>query len=225
MAGKYHYEHVRCHSPFKHYEMFHGNKQCGGSDSYGSVFNTTYNINSGGCGGGNFWSGFGWGLGNGLAGLFSGFMGGMFGSFNMFGGGCFGGGFNLFGGGFGFGNGMFSLGAGLYDTFWGGSSGKSKKTSKSHECKCNTETNASSKKCTNKDEAGLKTFDGKVEKLNDGKVIPTRDNVKKLYDEIVKAQGEQDDIHKDADNAHYEQLKSSLQKIAKDNKWGDFRFN
>lgn len=66
---------INCHSAFKHYEMFHGHGACCGGNSYGSVFNTTYNIKGGGHGG--FWGGFGLGLGSFVGNLFGGFMGNM----------------------------------------------------------------------------------------------------------------------------------------------------
>lgn len=40
---------INCHSAFKHYEMFHSG--CHGGGNYGSIFNTTYNIDCGGHGG------------------------------------------------------------------------------------------------------------------------------------------------------------------------------
>ena len=88
---------IRCHSAFKHYEMFHGNKACCGGSSSGS---TSIFVNCKGHGG--FWSGVGMGLGAMLGNFTGGILSNLgFGGFGGFGMGGFGG-FGGFGmGGFG----------------------------------------------------------------------------------------------------------------------------
>ena len=105
---------INCHSAFKHYEMFHGNRACCGGSSSGS---TSIFVNCNGHGG--FWSGVGMGFGAMLGNFAGGILGSLgFGGFGGFGMGGFGG-FGGFGmpsfGGFGFGN----LGGGWGD--WGNS--------------------------------------------------------------------------------------------------------
>ncbi len=111
---------INCHSSLRHYEMFHSGG-CGGGN-YGSIFNTTYNINCGGHGG--FWSGVGYGFGNMLGGMFGGMFngGGMFSMGNMFGGFSF----PSFGGSFG--------NLANWSNLLGGSN---KKTSGNCNCNCN----------------------------------------------------------------------------------------
>ena len=206
MVDRY-YNHVRCHSPFKHYEMYHGNSACGGSGNFGSIFNTTYNFNGGCFGGGGFMSGLGWGLGAGLANMFTGLMGNMFGGFGMFGGGMFGGG--MFGG---FGN----FWGGGFGNFWGGgsSASSSSKSSKSKHCHCNCGDDAAKTKkskekdCVNKDQTtatGLQNEANALLKTKDA------DKAKDLYNKIVdKLDNLDDPEHAEQDKKQYEAILGTL---------------
>ena len=145
-----------CHSAFKHYEMFHSRGCCG--DSFGSVFNTTYNINTNGWGGGNFWSGFGLGLGNAFGGMFSGLFGG---GMNMFGG-------NMFGGGM-FGNyGMpWGGGFGNYGLYGGGGSSPSSSRTSADDPDCKVIADMEEKSNALPDDADKDKIDALIKEIDD----------------------------------------------------------
>lgn len=171
---------INCHSAFRHYEMFHSRGCCG--DSFGSVFNTTYNINTNGWGGGNFWSGFGLGLGNAFGGMFSGLFGG---GMNMFGG-------NMFGGGM-FGNyGMpWGGGFGNYGLYGGGSYPSSRTSAEDPDCTV------------------IADISGKVKDLPDD---ATKEKIDALIKEIDDAIGKLDSKNYVAQKRTLENLKAELQK-------------
>lgn len=196
---------INCHSAFKHYEMFHGNAACCGGKSYGSIFNTTYNINCGGHNGG-FWGGFGMGLGACFGNLFSGFMGNM--GFGGFGG--------LFGGGMGFG--FPSFGGGNW--FGGGSSNRVSDSHSSNTTSCNCKGcgndngKTNSKNNEDKDQARLKELDDEVRgfenNLKDGinvdqtKLADVRKALELLKNSPI------DDINGETNKAHYARLLDDL---------------
>lgn len=174
---------LHCHSAFKHYEMFHCNRE----SSYGnSIFNTTYNFNGGGfCGGGfmgGLWGGLGMGLGAGLMNLFGG----------------------LFGGGMGFG-GM----GGMNMWNWGGGGVSDGAGGKD---KVKTETKIVEKECDDIDKAKQNSLDDKVYNLGKQKTI-TADEIAKLKKEIEDAKAKSDEHHKTEDNKAYDKLLRRLNDI------------
>lgn len=177
---------INCHSAFRHYEMFHSRGCCG--DSFGSVFNTTYNINTNGWGGGNFWSGFGLGLGNAFGGMFSGLFGG---GMNMFGGaGLFGG--NMFGGGM-FGNyGMpWGGGFGNYGLSGGGSYPSSRTSASDPDCKVIADISGKVKDLPDdatkeKIDALIKDIDNAIDKLDANNYVDQKRTLENLKAELQK---------------------------------------
>ena len=201
---------INCHSAFRHYEMFHGHGACGGG-SYGSIFNTTYNIKCGGHGG--FWGGFGAGLGCFVGNLFGGFMGNM--GFGGFG----------FGGGMGFGFPGFGFG---FPNFGGGSwfgGGNSSRVSNSHSsntttcnCKCckDGDDKTNSKDNEDKDQAKLSDLIKKVNALKvdktTGKTVDPND-VAKLRKELEELKETPlDDVNGTNNKDHYARLLDELNK-------------
>ena len=171
---------INCHSAFKHYEMFHSRGCCG--DSFGSVFNTTYNINTNGWGGGNFWSGFGLGLGNAFGGMFSGLFGG---GMNMFGG-------NMFGGGM-FGNyGMpWGGGFGNYGLYGGGSYPSSRTSASDPDCKVIADISGKVKDLPDdatkeKIDALIKDIDNAIDKLDANNYVDQKRTLENLKAELQK---------------------------------------
>ena len=190
---------INCHSSYKHYEMFHNS--CSGESNYGSVFNTTYNINCGGHGGG-FWGGFGAGLGNAFGSIFGGMIGGGmsnfgFGNFSL---GNFGmGGFGM--GGFGMGgltmpwfNSMGNFGWGGGNV--GGASGTNSNNSSN-----------SSNGVNDKDNALIEAFEKKVNKLG----AKNLDDAKALYKQIKeKYENPEDDTYKNQNKLAYGKLLDNI---------------
>ncbi len=173
---------INCHSAFKHYEMFHSRGCCG--DSFGSVFNTTYNINTNGLGGGSFWSGFGLGLGNAFGGMFSGLFGGgmnMFGGAGLFGGGMFGNFAMPWGGGFG-----------NYGLYGGGGTYPSSRTSASDpDCKVIADISGKVKDLPNdatkeKIDALIKDIDNAIDKLDANNYVDQKRTLENLKAELQK---------------------------------------
>lgn len=195
---------INCHSAFKHYEMFHGNKACCGGNSYGSVFNTTYNINCGGHGG--FWGGFGYGLGNAFAGLFAGNT--SFGGFGNF-------------GNFGFGGGMGGFGFPSFGNFgnlgniWGNKRTSDDSNRQVKETKETKETAPTIIEKKNADYAKLNALHTRKNDLTktEGKV-PTVAELTKLKEDIeaLEADGALDGIEDDKDKKYIEELKKGLDK-------------
>ena len=177
---------INCHSAFRHYEMFHSRGCCG--DSFGSVFNTTYNINTNGWGGGNFWSGFGLGLGNAFGGMFSGLFGG---GMNMFGGaGLFGG--NMFGGGM-FGNyGMpWGGGFGNYGLYGGGSYPSSRTSASDPDCKVIADMEEKSNALPDdadkdKIDALIKEIDDAIDKLDSNNYAAQKRSLNAIKARLIK---------------------------------------
>ena len=217
---------IRCHSPYKHYTMFHS----GGSFSNfnNSIFggfrcNTTYNIN---VNDGGFWGGFrnglGMGFGNLLGGIFGGFMGGMFGGFgNMFGGG-FGNMFGGFGGGMGFGFPSFGNGG-----FWGaganngvngnnsangtGSNRRNRTTlNDSNSSSANTH---SSTDCVDKDQDRITDLDKRLNALDISKDPKEALALYKEISELIKKPLDED--HEVKNKANYTEKLNRLK-----NNWG-----
>ena len=202
---------INCHSSFKHYEMFHSG--CGGGNNYGSIFNTTYNIDCNGHGG--FWGGFGYGLGNAFGGLFSGLFGGGMGFGGFGGSGGFGiGGFPSFGG-FNFGNfGTPSLGRIFGDR------------SKVSDNEDSEKTESKEKKdveCKDPDRQKLAAHVESVKTLfaDDEKLTP--ENLKELYNKIKadRKLSENEPHHKKTDLKEYDSLLGALNDKAKAKGWGD----
>ena len=187
---------ISCHSAFKHYEMFHSN-HCGGNN-YGSVFNTTYNIDCNGRGG------FGFGLGNAFGGMFSG----------MFGGGMT--------------PGLFGLGgiSNFWQSPWLTPGGgrytpaervreegePEKKSPKVETAECN---DPDRRKLANHVES-VKNLLGDAENL-------TPDKLKDLYNKIKadKELSQDEPNHKTTDNSEYNSLLDALKKKAEALGWGD----
>lgn len=202
---------INCHSAFKHYEMFHSG--CGGGNNYGSIFNTTYNIDCNGHGG--FWGGFGFGLGNAFGGLFSGLFGGgmNFGNFGM--------------GGFGFpsfGNfGLANFGLPSWGGLWGNNN-NSRITDKSNnddgKCKCNENTEKT--ECNDPDRQKLVDFGEKVNDAITNKDLKPND-LKTLYDQIKKAQNDSktEGHHDKTDPNDYQNWLDVLKNEAARRGWGD----
>lgn len=195
---------INCHSAFRHYEMFHGHGACCGGNSYGSVFNTTYNIKCGGHGG--FWGGFGLGLGSFVGNLFGGFMGNM-----GFGGGM---GFGFPGFGFGFPN----FGGGSW--FGGGNSSRvnDSNSSKTTNCNCkgcgNDNDKTNSKDNEDKDQAKLSDLIKKVNALKvdktTGKTVDSTD-VEELRKELENLKETPiDDVNGTNNKDHYARLLDDL---------------
>ncbi len=195
---------INCHSPYKHYMMFHGGCNDGG---YGSIFNTTYNIECGGHGG--FWGGFGFGLGNAFGSLFSGFLGGGWGNFGF--GNMFSGGFgnmwgNMWGGGSPFAT-QWGGGAGG-GNYWGDRTGRVGDSDRGCHCK-DHETKTVEKVVDDADEPIHKGFKDKIAQLSDTDV----DGAKKLYNEIkAKMDKNADEHNKSISTDAYENLLKDLQK-------------
>ncbi len=192
---------INCHSAFQHYEMFHS-RHCGGN--YGSVFNTTYNINCGGHNGG-FWGGFGLGLGNAFGNIFGGmFGGGMFGGGNMFGG--FG--FPMFGGG------MFG-GIPSWNNSWNLSGlfgNREKKADKSDETDApKKEVKVEHEPCNDPD---LKKINGFRDKVQELQKAPDAAKAEALKKEIEEAMKNQDDTHKAENTASYQNLLDDLNALS-----------
>ena len=189
---------INCHSAFQHYDMFHS-RHCGGN--YGSVFNTTYNINCSGHNGG-FWGGFGLGLGNAFGSIFgSMFGGGMFGSFGfpMFGGGMF--------GGFPSWNNSWNL-SGL----WGN---REKKADKSDEAETpKKEVKVVHEACNDPDLAKINGFTDRVQGLRETFDAKKAEDLKK---EIEDAMKNQDDTHKAENTAAYQNLLDDLNGLSSSN--------
>lgn len=208
---------INCHSSFKHYEMFHSG--CGGGNNYGSIFNTTYNIDCNGHGG--FWGGFGFGLGNAFGGLFSNcFGGGMnFGGFGM------GGFFPSFGnfgmGGFGFpswGSGWFGGGSRVGDD---DSSVRRKKASDNDGDRDKVEDKKETE-CNDPDRQKIVDFGDKVNDAIVNKDLKPED-LKTLYDQIKKAQEESktEGHHDKTDPDDYQNWLDVLKNEAARRGWGD----
>ena len=197
---------INCHSPYKHYMMFHGGCDEGG---YGSIFNTTYNIECGGHHGG-FWGGFGFGLGNAFGKLFNGFLGGGWGNFgfgNMFSGGWGNMWGNMWGGGSPFAC-SWGGGAGGGGNWWGNNSGRVGNSDTGCHCK-DKETKTVEKVVDDADEAIHKEFKDKIAKLSDTDV----DGAKALYNEIkAKMDKNADEHNKSISTDAYENLLKDLQK-------------
>lgn len=181
---------INCHSAFKHYEMFHGNKACCGGNSYGSVFNTTYNINCGGHNGG-FWGGFGMGLGAMVGNWFSGIAGNF--------------GFGGFGGGMGFGFPSFGGGYGNFGNFgnWGGANNSNTRTE-------NNKTTVETKEVIKNDPDCTKIADitGKIKNLD---ANATKKDVQDIIDDIDNAIENLDNNNKPAQTRTLENLKVQMQ--------------
>ncbi len=178
---------INCHSAFQHYEMFHS-RHCGGGN-YGSIFNTTYNINCGGHSGG-FWGGFGLGLGNAFGNIFGGMIGGF--SYPMFGGGMFGGfGIPSWGGGWNL--------SGLFGN-------REKKADKSDEAR-KKEVKVVYEACNDPD---LKKINGFRDKVQELQKTPDTAKAEALKKEIKAAMENQDDTHKAENTAAYQNLLEDL---------------
>lgn len=178
---------INCHSAFKHYEMFHGNRACCGGNSYGSVFNTTYNINCGGHHGG-FWGGFGMGLGAMVGNWFSGIAGNF--------------GFGGLGGGMGFGFPSFGGGYGNFGNFGGGYNNNTKTDNN----KTTTETKEVIK--NDPDCAKIADITGKIKNLDEN---ATKEDVQGIIDDIDAAIENLDSNNKPAQKRTLENLKVQMQ--------------
>lgn len=160
---------IRCHSAFKHYEMFHSR----GNDVINIGSNNTTIFNCGGSHLGGFWGGFGLGLGNGFGNLFSGLLGGF--------------GLGFPGMGFGFPS---------FGNIWGGNGGQ--RTENEHNC-CNCKNDDNDNVPTlNKDRKALHDLIEARRELTDGTTPATNDQKaafnKKVDDAIAKLEKETDDI-------------------------------
>ncbi len=209
---------INCHSSLKHYEMYHSG--CGGGRNYGSIFNTTYNIDCNGHSG--FWGGFGYGLGNAFGGLFSGlFRGGM--NFNCFGMGGFGiGGFGFPGfGGFNFGNfGVPSLGGIFGDRSKVSDSEDSEKTESKEKKEADDKKD---KECEDPDRQKLADHVASVKTLFADEQNLTPDKLKELYNKIkTDMESSKDEPHHTTtDLKEYESLLNILNDKAKAKGWGE----
>lgn len=212
---------IHCHSAFKHYEIFHGNKACcGGGSSNTSIF-----LNCKGHGGG-FWSGFGMGLGNWFGNMLGGFASNLFGGFGMGGFGGFGGMMGMGGfGGLGMGGfGFPGIGGGAWN-IWG------KKGNDTDEDRVHRQ-----KSTTEKEDVATRSATGvNAESVDPDRAIinalwarknelfakkepkATVEELQKLLDDINKAEAEQDKntIHEEADSADFERLKFGLEDAIK----------
>ena len=211
---------IRCHSPYKHYMMFHNNNSCCGGGICNSIWGartTNYNItiNDGGFWGG-FRNGLGMGFGNLIGGLFGGFMGGLFGG-GMFGGwgGMFGGmgfGFPSFGGGWGgWGGGYGNYGnnnsSRVGDTDDVSTAGRKTKTKAKTKTK-STDTPDTKTECKDADNAKILDLDKRLNAL-DKSNDPSE--AIKLYKEITELINKPvDDEHKDENIANYKEKLNRL---------------
>lgn len=214
---------IRCHSAFKHYEIFHGNKACCG----GGSGNTSIFVNCKGHDGG-FWGGFGLGLGNWFGNILGGFAGNLFGGFSGFGG---------FGGGMGFG-GMMGMGGFGFPGMGGGSWGLWGNQASNGTCNCdgNSSTAEETGKRKSKTEKSRTVGDADGEKVDPdretinnlwarknellAKKAPntaTAEELQKLLDDIKEAEASQNknEIHDDTDNTSFDLLKYGLEDMIK----------
>ncbi len=205
---------IKCHSSFKHYEMFHS--KSGGGNNYGSIFNTTYNINCKGHGG--FWGGFGLGLGNAFGSLFS----------------------NWFGGGMSFGN--FGMSGMSFPTFggmnfgvpsfgnWFSSNQRVQDTDHSGKCECKKDkgkvTENKDNECKDPDRQKLVDYGAKVNEIL-SKTDLTPKELKTLYNQIKDAQDKSrtEAHHKDTDPKDYQNWLDVLKGEASKRNWGDIESN
>ena len=200
-----------------HISPYSINDCCGGR-GFSSIFNTTYNISGGYSSGmGGFWGGFGLGLGqaigsffSGFCGMFSGFgncfnswnMGGMFSNFGNF---C--GGFGDMFSGFNM-SGILNTGGKLdfgnaFDNFWDNISAPASPAVTDK---------------TNKDTKKLEDFEKEVKALEDKTAEDKakddfKTSVQTLYDKVLKAKNEADDIDKISDETKYNKLLERLKTL------------
>lgn len=186
---------INCHSAYKHYDMFHSG--CYGSGNYGSIFNTTYNINCGGSSShGGFWSGLGLGFGNALAGLFGGF------------------GMN------GIGMGGWGMG-GLMP--WFASMGNTGISTSNSSTSGTSDTSGSNSGKIDKDNANIEKLNKNIEKLKGDKSDKEIKKAKEIYKELqARKENLLDDYQKIQNKNAYENLLNKLKAIYPDcEKWGD----
>ena len=186
---------INCHSAYKHYDMFHSGG-CG-SGNYGSIFNTTYNINCGGSSShGGFWSGLGLGFGNALAGLFGGI------------------GMNGIGmGGWGMG-GMMP---------WFASMGNTGISTSNSSTSGTSDTSGSNSGKIDKDNANIEKLNKNIEKLKGDKSDKDIKNAKNIYKELQARKEKLLDNYQKIQNENaYENLLNKLKaKYPECEKWGD----
>ena len=197
---------INCHSSFRHYEMFHSG--CHGGNNYGSINNTTYNIDCNGHG--SFWGGFGFGLGNAFGGWVNNWFGGgmNFGNFGM----C---GFPSFG--------NFSFGGfpGL-SGLWGNRDTERTRVSDSDndgKCHCSEHTAAV---CNDPDRTKLANYVGEITELKKKENL-TPAELKDLYNRILadKKLSEEEPNHRTTDLKEYNALLEGLKNYGKERGWGD----
>ena len=207
----------RCHSPFKHYEMFHGNAACTiGSGGSSSIFNV-YNVGVGGghCHGG-FWSGFGSGIGLGLGNLFGGLFSGLCGGFSSFFGGMgfgfpgfgmggFGGMFGGLGGMFGGLGGMFGGFSGL-SGLWGGNNN-------SGNCNCNCHSSRSSRRSRSSSSRSDSTSNTRSSKRSEGGSSAAKSDCEGKDAKKLRELGEKLDNLKNKSNLTQAELKALYDEV------------
>lgn len=187
---------IRCHSAFKHYEMYHGNSACCGGGDFTINNKIVYNVGCDGKHGNTFWSGLGLGIGAALGNMFNCRLGG-FGMGNTFG--TFGMG-NLFGG------------YGLY----GGGGSKPSKSSSEHTCHCS----CTSKKDGDKDSPVMERLTKAISELKkqkqEGKELDA-DKVNKLKEELNKLKDNPIDAAFEFSNKYtYNKLLEDLNKLTEE---------
>lgn len=184
---------IRCHSAFKHYEMFHSR----GGDVINIGSNNTTIFNCGGSHLGGFWGGLGLGLGSGFGNLFGGFGMGLPGM-------------GLPGMGFGFP--MFS---GL-GNIWGNRD-NSPRVDKDDSANEPKNTTVVEEKVDPDRETINKLWTRKNELLAKKEPAATAQELQALLDDIIDAEKNQDKnpIHDAADKKDFDNLKYGLENMIK----------